>query len=436
MRLHPFPAVFAGAALAMLVGLAASPPADAVVRRVPLDHPRITDALAAAAPGDSIVVAAGTYSTAANGEVFPLDVNFADVTLLGAGMGLSVIDAAGQATVVRLRAANTRLEGFTVTGGLAVRGGGVFIGPGATGTPVVARNLVLQNGASERGSGIFADLETTPWIHHNVIWQSYDTDVPGGGDPHGVQLYGAHGLVEHNLIGRGDSNGLLNEGPASTPTVRNNIFYRNGIAGLRGRGFCALGNAATVIQNNLFFENVVAAIIVRINGTPVDVSGTTANGVDPGDGIEGNFDLDPAFVDEGGMDWRLTAGSAAIDAGWPGSPVDPDGTPADVGPFFFDQATVGAEPPPPGGAALLSLGAAPNPARGGTTLRVQLARAAPVTVAIHDARGRRVAVLVEGARPAGSFDVAWDGRGVEAGVYFARATVDGAAAGTRLVLLD
>src|SRR5688572_16250277 len=307
-------AAFVAAAFAIAVTV--PPPAGAVVRRVPQDHPRITDALAAAAPGDSILVAPGTYSTAANGEVFPLDVNFAGVTLLGAGMGLSVIDAADQASVVRLRSANTRVEGFTLTGGRAVRGGGVFVGPGATGTPVVARNLLLQNGATERGSGIFADVDTAPWIHHNVIWQSYDTDVAGGGDPHGIQLYGASGLVEHNLVGRGDSNGLLNEGPQSTPTVRNNILYRNGIAGLRGRGFCALGNTATVIRNNLFFENVVAALIVRIDGTPVDVSGTTANGVDPGDGIDGNFDLDPAFVDEGGMDWRLMAGSAAIDAGW------------------------------------------------------------------------------------------------------------------------
>jgi flagellar hook capping protein FlgD/parallel beta helix pectate lyase-like protein len=383
-----------------------------------------------------VVVATGTYSMAANGEVFPLDINAAGVSLLGAGMGLSVIDAAGQAGVVRLRAADTRVEGFTLTGGLAVRGGGVFFGVGATGIPVAAHNLVLANGASDRGSGIFADLNTTPWIHHNVVWQSYDAELGGGGDPHGVQLFGAHGVVEHNLIGRGDSNGLLNEGPASTPIVRSNIFYRNGTVGLRGRGFCALGNTATTIRNNLFFENVIAALIMRVDGVPMDVSGTTANGLDAGDAVDGNLDLDPAFLDETAQDWHLTAGSPAIDAGWPGSSLDPDGTPADVGPFYFDQVLVGVGAGPE--SAIIALRAAPNPARGGvTTLRVHLAQAAAdLTIAIHDARGRLVATLAAGPRPAGDFDVRWAAAGSPAGVYFARASLDGRSTGARILLLD
>ncbi|MEO6463197.1 MAG: FlgD immunoglobulin-like domain containing protein [Candidatus Eisenbacteria bacterium] len=435
------------AALVVIVAAAAAAtalpgPAGAFVRRVPQDHARISDALAAAAPGDSVVVAAGTYSTAANGEVFPLDVNAAGVSLLGAGMGLSVIDAANQAGAVRLRAANTRLEGFTITGGLAVRGGGVFLGVGATGTPVVARNLVLANGASDRGSGIFADLSTAPWIHHNIVWQSYDPMLGSGGDPHGVQLFGAHGIVEHNLIGRGDSNGLLNEGSASTPIVRNNIFYRNGTVGLRGRGFCALGNNATTIRNNLFFENVIAAVIIRVGGVPMDVSGTTANGIDPGDAVDGNLDADPAFVDEAAQAWQLTAGSAAIDTGWPGSPADPDGTPADLGPFWFDQATVGVPAHPVAGG--LALSAAPNPlARGGiVSFRLRVAGTpGAVTLAIHDARGRRVATLGAGARSGDAVDVRWDGRGDDGasappGVYFARATVGAQVMGSRIVLLD
>jgi hypothetical protein len=423
----------------LLLALALAPhPAAAAVRRVPLEYSRITDAIAAALPGDSIVVAAGTYATSVNGEVYPLDVTRAGVALLGAGMGVSVLDAEGQGSVLRLRAANTRVEGFTLTGGLAVRGGGIFLGVGATGTPVIARNLVLGNAASDRGSGIFCDVETTPWIHHNVVWESHDADLPAGGDPHGIQLYHAHGIVEHNLVGRGDSNGLLNEGAGSTPIVRNNIFYRNGTPGLRGRGFCALGNAATEIRNNLFFENVIAAVILRIGGVPTDVSGTTANGIDAGDGVDGNFDLDPAFVNEAAHDWRLTGASAAIDAGWPGSPLDPDGSIADVGPFWFDPSWVGVGP---GGgdaaAAAIVLRAAPNPAAGGRTVfRVTLARAGTVALAIHDARGRLVARLAAGPRPAGAFDAPWDGRGQSRGVYFARVTVDGQAAAARIVLVD
>ncbi len=421
----------------LLAGLATgAAPAGAAVRRVPLDHATIAAGITAAAPGDTILVAPGTYSTSGSGEVFPLDVTTAGVTLLGAGMGVSVLDAEGQGSVVRLRAANARLEGFTVTGGLAVRGGGVFLGVGATGAAEVTRCLVLENGASDRGSGIFADNGIAPWIHHNVVWLSFDPDVAGGGDPHGVELFNAGGVIEHNLIGRGDSNGLLNTGTGSSPTVRNNIFYRNGIPAVRGRGFCALGNVATTIRNNLFFENTIAAVIMRINGTPTDVSGTVANGIDLNDAVDGNLDLDPAFLDEGGLDFHLTAGSAAIDAGWPGSPLDPDGTPADLGPLYFDQALVGVPALP--GAVILALRAAPNPSRTGTTvLRIQLAHPADdVTIAIHDARGRQVALLASGPRAAGAFDVRWAADRVAAGVYFARARVDGAAAGARIVIVE
>ena len=436
MRLHLSLSLrLAAAVLPIAFAFACPGVAHAAVRRVPQDHARIFDALAAALPGDSIVVAPGTYSTAANGEAFPLDVNPSGVTLLGAGMGLSVIDAGGQpAGVVRLRGPNTRVEGFTLTGGRAVRGGGVFVGAAATGTPVVARNLVIDCGASDRGAGIFADVGTTPWIHHNVVWQCFDLDVPGGGDPHGIHLFHAHGLIEHNLVGRGDSNGLLNEGATSTPTVRNNIFYRNGTPGLRGRGFCALGNAATTIRNNLFFENVVAALIQFVDGVPVDMSATTANDLDAGDPIDGNLDLDPAFLDEALHDWHLTAGSPAIDAGWPGSPNDPDGTPADIGPFWFDQVNVGVEP----AAVEISFRAVTNPARAGAVrLRLRLEHdARDVTVTVHDARGRSVARLASGPRPAGESEVAWDGRHAGTGVYFARVCADGRVLATRLVVVE
>ncbi len=425
----------------VLFALAPVFPAAAALRRVPADHATITAAIVAAVPGDTVLVAAGTYSSSGSGETFPLDVTTANVTLVGAGMGLAVLDAEGQGSVVRLRAANARLEGFTVTGGLAVRGGGVFLGTGATGTPVVARCLVLANGASDRGSGIFADVGIAPWIHHNVIWQSYDPDVAGGGDPHGIELFNAGGVIEHNLIGRGDSNGLINLGATSRPTVRNNIFYRNGIPGLRGRGFCALGDTATVIVNNLFFANEVAAVIMRVGGVPLDVSGAVANGLHANDAVEANLDGDPLLVDEAAHAFGVMAGSPAIDAGWPGSPLDPDGSPADIGPFWFDPSVVGTPPSGGGAAGGIALSIAPNPlfarAGAGTNVRVRLARpASDVAITVHDGRGRRVAVLAPGGpRAAGTFDARWDGRAAP-GVYFVRAQVDGAVAGTRVVVLD
>ena len=97
--------------------------ASASTLRVPDDHTRLTDALAAVAPGDTVRVAAGHFATSTNGEVFPLQMAVSGVTLLGAGAGATVLDAEGQSSVLVLNAPGLRVSGFTITGGWAEGGG-------------------------------------------------------------------------------------------------------------------------------------------------------------------------------------------------------------------------------------------------------------------------------------------------------------------------
>jgi hypothetical protein len=92
----------------------------------------------------------------------------------------------------------------------------------------------------------------------------------------------------------------------------------------------------------------------------------------------------------------------------------------------------------PRGATLALAGR--NPARGGALLRCTLAREGRVRVAIHDVAGRAVRTLDEDVRPAGTHDVAWDGRDdagapVAAGVYLARLEAGAAFAVARVVVL-
>ena len=77
----------------------------------------------------------------------------------------------------------------------------------------------------------------------------------------------------------------------------------------------------------------------------------------------------------------------------------------------------------------------PNPFNPRTTIAFDLPRDGAVTLALFDARGRRVRTLVEGARAAGTHRVLWDGlddggRAVSSGVYFVRLDGD---AGERFV---
>jgi hypothetical protein len=63
----------------------------------------------------------------------------------------------------------------------------------------------------------------------------------------------------------------------------------------------------------------------------------------------------------------------------------------------------------------------PNPTAGLTTIRYRLAEAAPVSLALYDARGQKVATLVDHAQqPAGVHEHAFDARQVQSGLYFCR----------------
>jgi hypothetical protein len=83
----------------------------------------------------------------------------------------------------------------------------------------------------------------------------------------------------------------------------------------------------------------------------------------------------------------------------------------------------------------LALRATPNPFRGEATLRFELTRPTPVTLAVYDVAGRQVAKLIDGAvMPAGAHSARFDGRGLPAGTYLCRLLADGHGTFTRIVL--
>ncbi len=105
-------------------------------------------------------------------------------------------------------------------------------------------------------------------------------------------------------------------------------------------------------------------------------------------------------------------------------------------------ATVTRDPSavPPGIPAELFLGQnQPNPFNPLTTLEFSLPRPGPVRLAVHDVRGRVVAVLASGDLPAGRHTARWDGRDLRgqpasSGVYFVRLQADGESRIRKIVL--
>jgi len=82
----------------------------------------------------------------------------------------------------------------------------------------------------------------------------------------------------------------------------------------------------------------------------------------------------------------------------------------------------------------------PNPFGPETTMSYTLAEPGRVTLAVYDLGGRLVATLVDGMKPAGTFETTWNrtdrrGRDVAAGVYFVRLSCENSIDARKLVVV-
>ena len=107
--------------------------------------------------------------------------------------------------------------------------------------------------------------------------------------------------------------------------------------------------------------------------------------------------------------------------------------------FTVTSGQVAADLPVPSATRLAWV--SPNPSRGRTMIRFELARESDVELELHDIRGARVRTLARGAHGAGGHEVAWDGRDDEgralpAGVYLARLRAGGHASTLKLVRVE
>ncbi len=258
--------------------------------------------------------------------------------------------------------------------GVSGYGGAIFIlGDGHNSFPTISRNEICRNTISGGGAGggICADY-STPTISNNVIEDNL-LDGPGAGggiyiynkSDHNTRMY--HNIIRNNTA---DYGGGIHSFFGRIDLVGNTIVGNKGeygggiynIGGMRdmnntiahnradwGGGFYG-ENCALKVTNSIYWDNDAAkGPQIMITGGPFWSSAMRADYSDVERGMgwvyydcyttvvwgDGMIDADPLF--EG--DYHLQAGSPCIDAGDPSSPVDPDGTRADMGAHYHDQTS-------------------------------------------------------------------------------------------------
>lgn len=220
----------AAAAVALVAVLLVPSPAAAatltVCNTAPADHTTISAAVAAAAPGDTITVCAGTYPEPA---VVTINV---PLTLLGAQAGVDARSRTGAAETVL----DSTLGGFDVRASGTVIDGFSFVGQ--------TENAVLNSGVAT-----FAASTIVNNIFRDNVFGVYPNSSLDPVQPPPVTT------IEHNLF---DSNNNISTGGAAG----NGIYSDSGLM-----------NA--VINENLFVNNQNAAIL--LNGSAPGIQSPAQN---------------------------------------------------------------------------------------------------------------------------------------------------------------
>jgi len=246
--------------------------------------------------GDTIIVNPGTYN-----ENITMK---SGVKIYGAGAEVTVIRGNGSGPVVRASGAEIMsdavIAGFTITGGSADYGGGIYI---KNASPTVENNIIRNNSAAYFGGGLYVD-GGLPTIRNNVI-AGNSAAVFGGG------VYVASG----------------------SPAIVNNSIVGN-LATIFGGGIFNLRGSPT-IGNNIIAINTAFSTggLHNHRGTPTgDYNNVWGNIPDdyynltPG---VNDVHQDPGLSNVSGGNYHLLAHSPCIDAGDPATPAgtDLDGDP-------------------------------------------------------------------------------------------------------------
>lgn len=242
-----------GFQLGILVGvLGAAGPVLAVVHEVPGEYGSIQTAINASAHGDTVLVQPGTYHESIDffgkeilvGSHYVLsgDTTFIDQTVID-GIGSTVTLSSGETR-------DSRLSGFTITGGQAYRGGGIRC---FNSSPTLDHLRIVANIAGFQGGGIDAE-QGAPLVTECTISQNTAESYGGGG----IACWMSEIVIDDNVV---EGNHALEFGGGiysdnSAPVIINNRILDNQAS----YGGCGIGSrdCTSIITDNYIAHNTGA----------------------------------------------------------------------------------------------------------------------------------------------------------------------------------
>ena len=180
-------------------------------------------------------------------------------------------------------------------------------------SPTISDCKISQSGYS----GIYAS-ESSSLIYNCEI----DNCVQSGIDAENSTLNILYCLIHDNDIG------ILNHVSDGDLLIKNCTLYGN------NHGFSGSTGTSATILNSIIWNSTTAQISLD-TGYSLNIGYCDIQNAWPG---TGNINSDPEFVEPLLDNYELLYNSPCIDTGAPSSPLDPDGTRADMGAFYFDQA--------------------------------------------------------------------------------------------------
>lgn len=201
-------------------------------------------------------------------------------------------------------------------------GGGIYVRAGSS---VFESCDIRNNTAINGGGGVFCHPGSTPEFISCNFYDNTSASNCGGG----IAFFNSHGSLNRCLFVRNSAPSGLGCGGAiecwdSSPIITNCTIVDN--AGVTGGGIYCF-NSSPLVKNTIVWNNFPDSI-QACPGSSISYSD-----IQGGHAGTGNIVADPLFVDEENGDFNLQAGSPCIDAGDPTSPLDPDGSRADMGAF-------------------------------------------------------------------------------------------------------